>query len=258
MTADKDFQGIHLWIGAFRESTFQKGFLLTVLKLGVFLLFFLVNETDLSAVTSWFHPAHDLSKQTPKKRNPQKAGLQINQYMEKMPPGLEVTHPEIIQKTRYHHVSSVSSMWMLHVYRILRIVAQKFRPNLPLCKLNLSSRTTLQKKKVLAWASSLGSSFFSSSSNNPLNLATCGESRHLILIKISKSAPSTHEKWTIQFTFTSVADPTSRPKQIKFGLLSYLLTKEEKRWSRCCQHTHTHTQRTECTQNASHQKTVCP
>ena len=57
--------------------------------------------------------------------------------------------------------------------------------------------------------------------------ATCGESRHLILIKISKSAPSTHEKWTIQFTFTSVADPTSRPKQIKFGLLSdFLKTKK--------------------------------
>ena len=89
--------------------------------------------------------------------------------------------------------------------------------------------------------------------------ATCGESRHLILIKISKSAPSTHEKWTIQFTFTSVADPTSRPKQIKFGLLSDFLwfsQKEEKRWSRCFKHIHTRN-RAECRNNASHQRAPC-
>ena len=115
-------------------------------------------------------------------------------------------------------------------------------PESPLCKLNLSSRKTLQKKKVLAWASSLESSFFSSSSNNPLNLATCGESRHLILIKISKSAPSTHEKWTIQFTFTSVADPTSRPKQIKFGLLS-CLGQKKKRDDHDVVNIHTHKER---------------
>ena len=36
------------------------------------------------------------------------------------------------------------------------------------------------------------------------------------------------EKRTIQLTFTSVADPTSRPKQIKFGLLSDFLKKKKR------------------------------
>ena len=33
---------------------------------------------------------------------------------------------------------------------------------------------------------------------------------------------------TIQYTVTSVADPTSRPKQIKFGLLSDFLKKKKR------------------------------